>query len=167
MRSIGFACFLGLSFVVGFSGCGGQRQGKVTGQVLYEGKALPGGLVTFRPADSRKNAVLAELDEQGRFEAVLPAGEVQVSVDNRGLEPQEPLVGGGVPPALFAQLSPEAKKALNAEKAEKAKTKRREKAEKGSSRYVKIPDRYYDVGTSKLTFTVEGGDQKKDFELTK
>jgi hypothetical protein len=170
MRLLPFMSRLGLLLVFAVvAGCGGQRQGKVIGQVTYEGKALPGGWILFRPADARKNAVPVALDEQGHFEAVLPAGEVQVSVDNRELEPQtqEPAGGSGIPPALLANLSPEAKKALNAEKAEKAKTKRREGAQKGSSRYVKIPDRYYDVAKSNLTFTVEGGDQKKDFELTK
>jgi hypothetical protein len=169
MRLLPFINRLGLLLIfAAVAGCGGQRQGKVIGQVTYEGNALPGGSILFRPADARKNAVTVALDEQGHFEAVLPAGEVQVSIDNRELEPQpqEP-PGGGIPPAILANLSPEAKKALNAEKAEKAKTKRREAAPKGSSRYVRIPDRYYDVSKSNLKFIVEGGDQEKNFELTK
>jgi hypothetical protein len=35
-----------------------------------------------------------------------------------------------------------------------------------AGRYVKIPDRYYDVSASGLNFKVQIGDQVHDFELT-
>jgi hypothetical protein len=167
---------LGLLFVLAaLSGCSGQGQGKVTGQVLFEGQPLPGGWVNFRPVDPRKNAVAVALDEHGHFEAVLPVGEVEVSIDNRELEPVEPLVAGGLPAGL-PKLSPEVAKVLSAEKIEKSRPKRKDKdkdkakekaALPGSSRYVKIPDRYYDPASSNLKFTVERGDQTKDIELTR
>src|SRR5439155_18825300 len=38
------------------AGCG-NGEGKVSGKVLYNGKPVPGGRITFRPADSGKNRV--------------------------------------------------------------------------------------------------------------
>jgi hypothetical protein len=94
-------CF-GLLFLLPVAaGCSGQSQGKVSGQVVFNGKPLPGGRVTFRPADPKLNLVNVQLDEQGNFAAVLPAGEVKVSVDNRELD-ATPIPGPGfkLPPGL-------------------------------------------------------------------
>jgi hypothetical protein len=145
------------------AGCG-SGQGKVSGRVLYGGAPLPGGRVTFRPADPKQNSVSAELDAQGNYQVVLPAGEVKVCVDNRELEPAPPLGGTVLPPGL----SPEVRKALGAGKPNRSRPNPPDDApEKPSGRYVKIPDRYYEIETSGLQFTVEGGDQKRDIELTK
>src|SRR5690349_12038708 len=104
---------LGLLVVlaVAAAGCGAGK-GTVTGTVLLNGKPLPGGLVTFRPADSHKNPVTVRVAEDGRFEAVVPAGEVRIAVDNREFEPPPkaekiklPAVGGlpaGVKPDAAA-----------------------------------------------------------------
>src|SRR5205807_1020611 len=62
------------------AGCA-PGQGKVAGRVLLGGTPVPGGSVLFRPADPKLNSVSAELDEQGNYQAFLPTGEVQVSVD--------------------------------------------------------------------------------------
>jgi len=144
------------------AGCG-SGQGQVSGRVLLDGTPVPGGRVTFRPADGRHNSVSAELDREGNYQAVLPAGEVAVSVDNRELEPV-PSLGGGLP----AGLPPEVRKALGGAKAEKPRPTAPENVpERPSGRYVKIPERYYQSETSELRFTVKGGDQKHDIELTK
>ena len=76
-----------LILAVAVVGCG-PNQVKVSGRVLFDGKPLPGGRVTFRPADPSQNSVSAVIDEQGNYAAVLPAGDVQVSVDNSELEPR-------------------------------------------------------------------------------
>src|SRR5262245_58213829 len=89
-----------------FVGCA-PREGVVSGRVFLGDEVLPGGRVTFRPADPRHNSVSAELDERGNYRATLPMGEVQISVDNRELGPV-PLVASGVP----AGLPPSVKKAL-------------------------------------------------------
>jgi hypothetical protein len=136
------------------AGCG-AGEGKVSGRVLFEGAPLPAGRVTFRPADSRVNSVSVELDEQGNYQAVLPAGEVKVSVDNSEWEPQPSLGPGPLPPGL----PPEVKKAI----AGSAKPK--EGGGRGSKRYVKIPERYHQLETSELQFTVVRGEMKKDLEL--
>lgn len=136
-------------------GCGGQREGTVTGKVLIEGAPLPGGLVTFRPADPKRNAVSAELDAQGNYRAVLPSGEVKVCVDNRDLEPTGPIdsiLPPGLPPTVAKALQP---------------TKSSPQASKSSSRFVRIPEKYHDIETSELKFTVQGGNQQHDIELKK
>jgi hypothetical protein len=160
-----FVSCLGLLFLLPvIAGCG-PGHGKVSGRVLLNGEPLPGGLVTFRPADPRQNSVSARLDGQGNYEAVLPVGEVKVSFDNRELEPRAPRVGG-MPKDL--PLSPEVRKALGGGKSDAPQTKPGENApEKPSGRYVKVPDKYYGSETSGLQFSVGPGDQKHDIELTK
>jgi hypothetical protein len=139
------------------AGCGGQ--GKVSGRVLYNGKPVPGGWVTFRPAEGKANTVNARLDANGYYEATLPVGMVGIAVDNRDLQPQlqERASGPTLPPGL--QLPTGAKRApqtpLPAEQA----------PEPLPGDYVPIPARYYDVDTSGLTYMVKRGAQTHDIEL--
>jgi hypothetical protein len=172
MKAIGFASGwprlvgrLGLMLLFPLAlGCG-PATGKVSGTVLLNGKPLPGGRVTFRPADPKRNSVFADLDEQGHYEAVLPAGEVQVSVDNRELEPRE-----AAPRTQFLPegLSPEVRKQLRgaAPPSQAPPEKSPNAPEKMPGKYVPIPDKYYTIEKSGLKFTVRSGDQKQDIELT-
>ncbi len=150
-----------LLLLAALAGCE-PAQGKVSGRVLFDGKPLPGGWVTFRPADPRQNAVSAEIDAEGHYSAVLPAGDVQISVDNRELEPKSPITLGpppGLPPDVIKTIG--GKPERPPPKAGEAPSERR------SSRYVKIPDRYYALETSGLQLTVKAGEQTHDIELTK
>jgi hypothetical protein len=141
------------------AGCG-QRTGQVTGKVTYKGAPVPAGWISFRPADSSKNAVPVELDAEGNFSVNLPAGEVTVTIDNREWAPR-PAGYGGVPPGL-PNLSPEAKGKIGAPRMPREGETRPGRPGK----YVRIPDKYYEAETSSLKFTVEGGSQTKNFELT-
>src|SRR6266404_4758485 len=58
-------------------GCA-PSQVRLSGQVMFEGVPLPGGLVTFRPVDPAQNSVAAEIAGQGNYEVTLPVGEVLV-----------------------------------------------------------------------------------------
>jgi hypothetical protein len=144
--------------------------GKVSGQVTYKGKPVPGGLITFRPADSRQNAVTAELDAEGKYSILLPAGEVAVLIDNRELEPQ-PSWGPVAPPPglpvdLARKLGGKAKAPDGpAPEVDESKTADAPPTRR-SGRYVKIPDKYYEAETSGLMFTVKGKDQTQNFDLT-
>jgi hypothetical protein len=137
-------------------GCS-PAQGKVSGRVVFDGEPLPAGRVTFRPADPRQNTVSAELDAQGNFTVVLPLGDVLVSVDNREWEPRGPR-DAELPKDL--KLPAEAKKHFGGTKADGA-------GDKSAGKYVPIPTKYYGAETSGLRFTVQGGDQKQDFELAR
>jgi hypothetical protein len=150
-------CFALVLLLPVLAGCGGD-QNKVSGQVKYDGKPVPGGTVTFFPTAPGGRAAMAELDEQGNYTVVLPVGEVKISVDNRELEPLSP-GGGGVPSDL--PIAPDVKKRLGDPKPGKPQPNR------PSGRYRWIPQKYYMVETSGLTYVVEHGDQTHDIELPK
>jgi hypothetical protein len=158
----GAACRLGLLLVLPLAaGCGSQPDGRVSGQVRFNGKPVPGGYVMFLPGDPKRNSVTAVLDGEGRFSVVLPAGNVRVSVDNRELEPQPPMRVSTSQLNLPASVKQAVGGSPNPPPAAPPRT-----SGAGSGRYVKIPDRYYDAATSGLDFKVEGGDQKHDVELS-
>ncbi len=149
-------CTALLSTVLCLSGCA-PSIGKVSGQVMFDGKPLPGGRVTFRPADPGANATSAELDEEGRFSVTLPCGDVTVSVDNRELAPRTrgpaPNVPVNIPPELQGKFSPRG-------------GGRGSTTTPGSPRYREIPGKYYNGDTSGLKFTVKTGEQTETVTLT-
>ncbi len=145
------------------AGCGSGR-GKVSGRVLLQGEPLPGGWIHFRPADPRQNAVGAPLDEEGRYAVVLPVGEVRVSIDNRHLYPR-PNPGRG--PAADLPLTPQLRKTLrSARPAQGPPASAAAAPSPPPGRYVPLPYKYLDPEKSGLQFTVSGGEQEQDFELT-
>jgi hypothetical protein len=158
---VGVGGAFGLLLLLAVAGCG-PGWGKVSGRVFYNGAPLPGAWVTFRPADSRQNSVSAQTDAEGNYTAVLPVGPVKVGVDNRELEPRASLAGLEPPP-----LAPEAAKLLGKPAGKAAPKPAAPAAEKGPGKYVKIPDKYYDIETSGLDFTVTGGEQPHNIELQK
>jgi hypothetical protein len=162
-RWLGFASRCGLLLLLALVGGCGPGYGKVSGRVVYNGQPVPGGRVLFRPADPRQNSVSAEIDEQGHYEAVLPAGEVKVSVDNRELEPHAThWTGGGLPPGL----PPDLLKNIPKNTPEQSPPASRDNApSKLPGKYRRIPNKYYQVETSGLSFTVKGGAQEENLEL--
>jgi hypothetical protein len=69
---------------------------------------------------------------------------------------------------LPPDISPEAKKALRGAKLDPAEAGPGENTPtKLPGKYVRIPNRYYEMETSGLQFTVQGGEQKHDIPLTK
>jgi hypothetical protein len=153
--------------LVVLAGCG-PGTGSVSGKVTYKGQPVPGGLVMFRPADGRHNSVTAELDAEGHYPArILPTGEVIVTIDNRELEPRSGIPS--LPPGL--PLSPEMRAKLGSGKAAPpapadGPPKSGEDVRQPSGRYLPIPPKYYDAETSGLKFTIKGGEQTLDIELT-
>ena len=157
---ISYFGFLFVLLLVFAAGCGGR--GTVSGQVLYKGKPVPGGWVTFRPVDGSANTVNARIDQNGHYEATLPTGEVKIAVDNRDLQPVPAEDGSGpaLPPMfkLPAGLKPGPKTPPAAVPSESA-------SEKLPGDYVPIPEEYYTVESSHLTYTVKRGPQTHDIEL--
>ena len=147
------------------AGCA-PGQGKVSGQVTYNGKPVPGGWITFLPVDSKQNSVPAELDADGKFTAVVPAGEVLVSIDNRELEPRPndiPSLPPGIP------LPPDVRSKIgkgSPAKATEGDGKSTEEYRRPKGRYLPIPEKYYQAETSGLKFTIKDGDQPLNVELT-
>jgi hypothetical protein len=143
------------------AGCGGSGQVSVSGKVLFNGGPLPGGLITFRPVDPQLSPASAMISEEGTYEAIVPIGEVEVSIDNRGLEPPPP-GPESLPGGLLGELSPEAIKGLKMQSSAPPAPKSTQ-----PGRYVEIPERYYDPDTSMLKFRVEHNGQQHDFQLAK
>jgi hypothetical protein len=133
----------------------------VSGKVLFHGKALPGGVVTFRPARAGQNTVAALIDEQGNYRATLPAGDVQIAVDNRELQNHP----GPADLAAKVELPPGVKAKLQAGDAKAAPATSSASSERMAGTYVSIPSRFYDVRTSGLSYSVRPGDQPFDIEL--
>jgi len=139
------------------AGCGPAR-GTLSGRVLYRGQPVPGGWVTFRPADPAANTVHALIDPDGRYEATLPVGDVAISVDNREWAPPAPPLGSIVPPQ--AHLPPEAQPKAGA--AAEAPKGGRERLPGG---YLPIPEKYADADTSGLRYAVRRGADTYQIEL--
>ncbi len=128
--------------------------GTVSGQVLYKGKPLPGGLLTFVPSQPGRNAMPVPLDDEGRFEVKLATGEVRICVDNRQLQ------GDSKPPTI---APPPGAKIPAAPKGETKPSP--SAAQKLPGTYVAIPEKYYRIETSELKMIVEAGVQTHNIEL--
>jgi hypothetical protein len=136
-------------------GCGsGGAQGKLTGKVLYKGKPVTGGSVIFRPSSASENTVTAPIDPNGNYTAMVPAGVVKIAVDNRELQPPEatakkeprpnlPKVGNVPSDTPDPRVNPQ----------------------KPAGTYIKLPDKYHDVASSGLSYTVKSGSQNYDINL--
>jgi hypothetical protein len=133
-------------------GCG-PRTGEVSGEVTFKGKPIPGGILTFRPADESQNSVSYDLQRDGKFKVVLPVGDVAISIDNREFEPR-PATVPAIPPGM--NLPPDVIKGMQASSKESSKV---------SDRWVKLPERYYQVETSNTKIAVKGGKQSETIEF--
>jgi hypothetical protein len=137
------------------AGCG-QATGHISGKVIYKGQPLPGGRLTFRPADDRLNGVPAVIDASGNYEATLPAGDVTIAVDNRELQPPEPGPRPKLPPGIKLPEQDGAAKAAADPGAGGGKL---------AGKYVAIPEKFYQAETSGLKYTVKTGSEQHDIEL--
>lgn len=122
---------------------------EVSGKVLFQGKPLPGGRVSFVTVQGGF-AANAVIKEDGTYQIKAPVGEVTIAVDNTMLRPQSNMKGG-----------PERQKSHPSRPgAEKGK----EEPIKGQ--WVKIPAQYMNAGKSGLTYTVTKGPQTHNIELS-
>jgi hypothetical protein len=155
-RSCGrFAPWLSLLCLFALVGCGsGGAQGKLTGKVLYKGKPVTGGSVIFRPSSASENTVTVPILPDGSYTATVPAGVVKIAVDNRELQPPEttakkehprnlPKVGNVGTDTPDPRVNPQ----------------------KPAGTYIKLPDKYHDVASSGLSYTVKSGSQTYNIDL--
>ncbi len=162
-----FGSFLILALALSFTGCS-PSPGQVSGKVTYKGKPVPGGWVTIRPSDPKQNTLSAQIDREGNYSMEIPAGEVKLAIDNREFEPL-PKAGAGIPsgialPAdvvkkLGGQPQPQPTEPVDPSTTADAPVVRE------TDRYIKIPDKYYLVETSGLSYTVKSGKQQHDISL--
>jgi hypothetical protein len=114
----------------------------VTGKVLYKGRGLPGGRVTFVSVNGGFTGS-GTIAEDGTYKIKAPMGPVKISVDNRTLQSHQMVSRSGQqrPPGEQAEMQ----------------------AMKGH--YVSIPPKYYDPEASQLTYDVQAAEQTHDIEL--
>ncbi len=155
------AAWLGLLLLLpALAGCG-RPTVHLSGKVIYQGQPLPGGELTFRPADPNLNTVSAPIGPDGQYEVTLPAGEVLIAVDNREWQPVTRTPAPGLPPGIKL---PDQGGAAKPPAANPAAAPASGEA-KPSGRYVRIPEKFYQAETSGLKYTVKKGEDKHDIEL--
>jgi hypothetical protein len=144
-----------LLFLPVLAGCG-KPTGHISGKVIYKGEPLPGGRVTFRPADSSVNTIPAVIGEDGSYEATLPVGDVTIAVDNRELQPAEHGPRPTLPPGI---------KLPGQDGGAKAAAAPNDGGGKLVGKYVPIPEKFYQAESSGLKYTVKKGSEDHNIEL--
>jgi hypothetical protein len=148
-----------LGLLTGTTGCTKSlhetQHEEVTGKVLFKGKPLPGGRVTFAAIEGGF-ASTRPIDENGNYKINAPIGEVLISVENRMFLPR-----GGARKGKSSAQTPGKEhhpKRPDSQAAEAEPIK--------GQRYVPIPEHYANCDTSGLTYTVKPGPQTHDIELS-
>jgi|SRR5579883_2427189 len=139
IRALWKARAIGVVFAL-LLGCGGPYTGSVTGKVLYKGKPLPGGIVTFIHPDGR--SAHAQIQEDGSYKvANAPGGEVKCLVVT-----MKPLPG--LPAKIASRMPAKPTDAVYP-----------------AGPYVPIPLKYSKPETTDLTYTINRGSQEIIIEL--
>jgi hypothetical protein len=123
------------------TGCGGQGKATVSGKVIYQGKPLPSGFVTFVPENGAPLHADIQGDGSYRMDRV-PVGTVKIGVQPKTA--QDTLQSSAMP--------------HNPKDYGKAKSAMTESE-------TPIPPIYADPNQSGLTYTVTKGSQQHDIDL--
>lgn len=115
----------------------------VSGQVLFQGKPLPGGQVTFVTVKGGFTSA-GPIDENGNYHIEAPLGEVIIGVDNQML----------------------VKNRRSPQKVSHPKQPGEDQEHTIKGRFVDIPSQYGDPSTSGLKYTVQPGTQTHNIELS-
>jgi hypothetical protein len=154
-----FVLLLGLSAV----GCGSK--GNISGKVLYDGKSLPAGIVTFVPT-SGQGAFSSRLGPDGSYSLEkVPTGPVKIAVK---AFPRIRNRGGRLKPMADAVKS--GKLILSDERRAKMAKGMKEKLEAAlgpEEAGVSVPPQYWDADKSGLQYIVTSGSQTHDVEIPK
>lgn len=146
------AVVLILPALLGLAGCGGGK-GDVTGEVKYNGNPVPAGRVTFL-SDAGEHRSFAVPIKDGRYTIpAFPAGPVKISVETfppvAAVDPS--VTPTGVPKSAMAGFGPPAGGDQYASQ---------------PGKYVPLPPRFANPEQSGLTYTVTGGKQEHDVEMS-
>jgi hypothetical protein len=135
--------------LVALVGCG-KGTGHVTGTVTYKGQLITSGAVVFYGADG--NADSGRIDRKGTYTvAQAPSGKVKVAV---------------LPAKARRESGPPVSRATGQPKDPPAKDGDDIAPAAPSGGKAAFPEKYADPETTPLTFTVSGGKQTFDIELT-
>jgi hypothetical protein len=115
------------------------KRAEVSGTVSFQGKPLPGGIITF--ISDKGFLYSANIDENGHYSIEVGIGPNKISVDNRLLMKNQKGTG---PRLKSPEVTPQ---------------------NDLTGTYVPIKERYVSTETSGLEYTVSAGTQVKDFTL--
>jgi hypothetical protein len=126
------------------AGCTTKRRtaehANVTGRVLYKGKPVTGGQLTFVTTDGfASNGVI---DDKGNYTISAPVGTVKIGVDNRMVGQKQ------MPAAMKGAGRPDS-----------------EPPNPIKGTYRQIPEKCYEPDKSGLAYEVKKGDQTHDIEI--
>lgn len=139
------------------AGCGSQ--GNISGKVLYQGKPLRGGTVTF--FTPHKGAMSCIITSDGNYSVSrVPVGEVKIAVQCLSLRPR-----AAGPMRQMVQQAVKSGKVSQENVPAEVKQRLELSAPPASEKPVGIPPDYNDPEKSGLTYTVTGGEQTHDIEL--
>jgi hypothetical protein len=144
---------LPLALVLVFGCAGNARTGaRVSGSIKYKGQPVTAGSVTIYPSEGGSYSTPIEKDGTYKYGG-LSVGEVALTVETETANPNRPKpsqyggrpggAGSSPPPKDVAPAAPEP-----------------------SGAYVKIPAKYGNRDTAKLTTTLKSGANTYDLELT-
>jgi hypothetical protein len=152
---------LALALLSAAAGCG-VGKGTVHGKVTYKGAPLPGGQITFMPEKEGVHGMTAEIDpKDGTYKAVdVPTGPVKVVVKSFEAPSRPPMMppgaagaGGKIGPpkdTMPEGVTNPYEKAFGAE----------------GAKYVNIPGAYQTPEATPLRYTVKGGEQEHNIDLS-
>jgi hypothetical protein len=152
-----------LVLLLGLPAAGCSSKGDISGKVLYQGRPMSAGAVTFFPS-SGKGAFTSRIKEDGSYRVEkVPVGEVKIAV-------VPPARGIAVPNAQakkIAQAVKSGQTTISEEALAKMPPKYKEALERPSApgQSVPFPPHYSDPEKSGLAYTVTGGGQSHDIEL--
>jgi hypothetical protein len=147
VRYSSFPSLAALLLALVLAGCSGK--GTISGRVIYKGQPLPSGAVAFYGAGNSVRTT--QIDAQGNYSVTgVPAGPAKVCVITvpSGTAPVSGAAGKMDPSKMGA--SPDVTSGTGTPTAPK---------------YVPIPQKYKDPGTTDLDYTVTPGSQSWDIEL--
>jgi hypothetical protein len=128
-------------------GCG-KPTGAVSGKVYFKDQPLKGGNVTFISLDGKSSATVRIAEDGSYSVPEIPVGDVRIAVETKSLKPnpQKEMAKSRMP----KDAAPEAGDMYGNSSADK---------------YVAIPDKFSDPGTSQLMYTVVAGAQEYKIDL--
>ncbi len=145
-RVVAAAC--GLCGILLAAGCGSK--GVVSGKVLYQGKPVRGGSVSFILEGG--GTMFSPIEEDGSYTIPnVPPGTVKITVETESFRPtvMQRDASGGAPEFMKKYIQEKEPQLL----------------EQRAKRYVKIPPQYSDPDKSNLTYVVKSGKQEHDIDL--
>src|SRR6516165_7996421 len=99
-------CCLSLGLLTLLAGCDNTPHSaehtEVSGKVLFQGKTLPGGIVSFTAVNGGFTSS-GTIDENGNYQIKAPVGDMEISVMNRMLQSNRGSKGIRPPPLKKAE----------------------------------------------------------------